>query len=927
MKKLKLLIILWLFAIPVFAQYTYVGGYVKDINTSLPIANHQVTVQSDSVSGAFVNVVVYTNFDGEYLATLPSSPGDSNRIIHVSTYDCQQYQHVYTYNYPPPNTIEGCDFWICSSPPACHADFAFQPMGPLTIQFLDQSSGQDSIRNWNFGDGYTSNLVNPVHTYAASGYYTVYLMIGAQGSACWDQIIKTVYVTDSIPETCQAYFVAQADNDTSQLVYFYNQSAGNINTLLWDFGDNNTAVTYIGNADIGHQYNYPGTYTVCLTVLSADTLCSDTYCSTVTVDSTLIQCQAGFAYSSVPGASPNTIQFINQSFSSDSITSWLWNFGDPAAGINNTSTLSNPIFTFSNPGSYTVCLTIAGNNCSSTYCQPVVIGEPQGCVADFEVLPAPNALSTFLFNDISTGNIHTWTWNFGDGTTQTVSTPGNPDVTHFYQSPGFYNVCLYIQGYDSLCSALKCETVAVGDTLQGCQAQFTYYPDSASSIPNVIQFVDLSSGSPSQWSWDFGDPGSGIANTSSLQNPVHSFTALGTYTVCLTISGAGCQSVWCGSITIGENTDCVNYFTFSQIGLSVNFEGHLLNNTGGVFLWDFGDNQTGTGESIIHSYNSPGTYFVTLTTTSGSTASCTYTSSQVISVGDTVLWSQLYGQVFEGNFPETQGMVFLFSLDTSGVFLPFINMSVLDSAGVYYFAMVPQGNYVIYAIPFSNGYLPTYYGNTLNWANATLVQLGTPNNPYNINLLQSNGFTAGNGTIGGQVSQGDFSGSMVDKVTMLLKDADGNTILYSQVDVSGNFNFPQLSYGTYYLYAELAGCNTEPVKVVISETSPDAEVMLTLSGNSILGTNEKWISLDAGVVFPNPVKEDAQITVSLTNASDLVVELYNMTGQLVYTKTKALNAGESIVLIPASQLMDGIYMLKITTREGMMLTRKLVKTK
>jgi len=241
--------------------------------------------------------------------------------------------------------------------------------------------------------------------------------------------------------------------------------------------------------------------------------------------------------------------------------------------------------------------------------------------------------------------------------------------------------------------------------------------------------------------------------------------------------------------------------------------------------------------------------------------------------------------------------------------------------------MVPQGNYLIYAIPFEIGYIPTYYGNTLNWQNATIVQLGTPNNPYNINLIQSSGVNGGNGTIGGQITQGDFSGSMVDKVTMLLKDSNGNTILYSQVDASGYFDFPQLAYGTYYLYAELAGCETEAIQVIISETNPSAQVMLTLSGNSILGRNDKQISLDAGVIYPNPVKTDAQITVKLNAASELNIELYSMTGQLIYTKKEPVGIGETTVVIPSNQLPDGIYMLKMYTSEGLMLTRKLVKSK
>jgi hypothetical protein len=100
-----------------------------------------------------------------------------------------------------------------------------------------------------------------------------------------------------------------------------------------------------------------------------------------------------------------------------------------------------------------------------------------------------------------------------------------------------------------------------------------------------------------------------------------------------------------------------------------------------------------------------------------------------------------------------------------------------------------------------------------------------------------------------------------------------------------------------------------------------------LNGNSITGVNDKHISLDAGIVYPNPVKNEAQITVRLKDASVLFIELYAMTGQLIYSATEPVISGETTIVIPAAQLTDGIYMLKLYTKTGNMLTRKLVKTR
>lgn len=838
MKKIFLLSAFWILTSTMFSQnVAHISGLVTDLNTEVPLPYYPVTIQSVPSNGFSYYNVVYTNENGYYQDTVSLINAPDTGTLKVSVVDCQQYRHILYCSYAQGNILLTANFSICPANPLCVAAYSYLSTDIRTMKFIDESTGGNNLRMWDFGDGSISTLPNPIHTFPAKGNYVVKLDIGAQDSTCWDSESKMVYVADS-------------------------------------------------NA---------------------------------------IECQASFTFATVPGTPPNVLQFFDMSYSSVPVN-WFWNFDDGTI-----STEQNPLHVFPSGSAvdpYNVCLTISSYDsmCSSTDCLPIQL-QTQDCQAQFTVLPAPNAIRTFNFVDQSVGGIWQWIWDFGDGITDTITLPINPNVSHTYQFPGFYTACLTVLGDYGLCNSMHCETVAVYDSLPGCQAQYSYYPDSASSIPNVIKFVDLSLGSPTQWFWEFGDPASGALNTSTTQNPLHSFTTIGTYNVCLTIGGPNCQSVWCGTVEIGSNTNCVNYFTFSQIGLSVNFQGQILNSAGGVFLWNFGDEQTGTGQNILHNYTWPGTYIVTLTTTTASANPCTYNTSKIISIGDTILWSQLYGQVFANNFPVTQGQVFLFSLDTNGVYVPYVDASGIDSTGVYYFDMVPQGSYVIYAIPFTNGYIPTYYGNTLNWQNASVIQIGTPNNPYNMNLIQSDGFNSGIGKIGGQITQGDFSGSMIDKITMLLKDANGKTILYSQVDASGHFDFPQLAYGIYYLYAELAGCETQTIQVVLSEANPNVEIMLTLSGNSLLGKSDTQVSFEAGSVFPNPVKQDAHIVVKLNDASNLTVELYNMSGQLVYAKTNLLNAGETDILIPLGNLTDGVYLLKIYNSEGLMLIRKLVKFK
>ena len=73
-----------------------------------------------------------------------------------------------------------------------------------------------------------------------------------------------------------------------------------------------------------------------------------------------------------------------------------------------------------------------------------------------------------------------------------------------------------------------------------------------------VNFADTSTGSPTSWSWDFGDPTSGSLNTSSEQNPTHTFTSAGDFTVKLSVSNPGGSAQATGSVVVKSSaSDCV----------------------------------------------------------------------------------------------------------------------------------------------------------------------------------------------------------------------------------------------------------------------------------------------------------------------------------------------------------------------------------
>ncbi len=239
---------------------------------------------------------------------------------------------------------------------------------------------------------------------------------------------------------------------------------------------------------------------------------------------------AAFTASPVVGNStPHTVFFTDQSVIPDT---WLWNFGDGG-----TSTAQNPIHSYTSYGEYTVRLTIedtmTGLSDFESKVAYIKISKP---VADID---APTfgyfgcAPLTANFIDASVANgapIVSWLWNFGDGTTSTDQNP-----SHIYNTPGSYTVSLTVT--DSFGNT---DTGVFTNTAQAVGPNTNFQANQTLLQPNTsVTFTDLTTfGAPiTSWSWNFGD-----GNTSSVQNPTHTYTTSGDYTVSLTVSDLdGCS--------------------------------------------------------------------------------------------------------------------------------------------------------------------------------------------------------------------------------------------------------------------------------------------------------------------------------------------------------------------------------------------------
>ena len=151
-----------------------------------------------------------------------------------------------------------------SVPPAPSAEFTASPrsgLEDLEVDFTNQSSGQTDHWLWDFGDNETSTDENPTHIYYEPGEYTVELMVGGPGGS--DDESKTDYI--QVFEPVEAAFTGNPLKISAhEVVTFTNQSTGDVNSCLWEFGDDNTNSSC--DDVVYYTYHQTGTFEVKLTV-------------------------------------------------------------------------------------------------------------------------------------------------------------------------------------------------------------------------------------------------------------------------------------------------------------------------------------------------------------------------------------------------------------------------------------------------------------------------------------------------------------------------------------------------------------------------------------------------------------------------------------------------------------------------------------
>jgi PKD repeat protein len=421
-----------------------------------------------------------------------------------------------------------------------------------TTNFISPS---DSVK-WSFGDSSFSSDINPTHTYTSPGTYRVCLWVKnntlASPTPCWSETCQMVVINNATPCNLMPMFNYQVNPQQPNVVSFFNTSIpANAPMVTWQFGDSTTGT---GN-QISHTYAQGGNYWVCMRLTVSNTCSRDT-CFLVAVGNPTITCNmvANFGWNST--GQPGEVAFNSTSTNTLPTDSLFWNFGDGTTAIGN----PNPMHSYSAAGNYNVCLRVKRTMpngtapCVREVCRTITIAPTNPCniLPRYTVSPVAGMPNTYMYTNTSSpmDSSQIVRWTFGDSTAMVV---GNR-VTHTFQNPGNYWVCMRVDAGNNCVSDTCGITVVTDTTSNPCnlQTNFTWSLGSPRAVIFQGNVSGLMAGDSVRW--NFGDGSYGSALTT-----IHTYAAPGTYRACLiasrnTAGAPPCISETCRNITIADSS-------------------------------------------------------------------------------------------------------------------------------------------------------------------------------------------------------------------------------------------------------------------------------------------------------------------------------------------------------------------------------------
>ena len=476
------------------------------------------------------------------------------------------------------------------SPKSIFAPSVTSGCANLQVNFSNTSTGA-LTHNWYFGDGTTSNVLIPTHTYTNDGLLSNYVpvsLVVTAANGCTDSTFTNITVYPRANYT----FTLTQDTGCSVFNVPFNTTPGGV-SYVWNFGDGVTQTAF--NPTHGYSTTFPNgqSFTATMTATSPYG-CQNTQTVTLFV---YPKPTASFSITNATGCAPLTTGFNN---TSTGATSYNWYFGDAV-----TSNSFSPTHTYNNSGSipqnfFASLVATDLNGCKDSVTS-IVNAFPE---ANYDFFTAPDSgCSALNVNFPTSAGAASYVWDFGDGLAGAGANPSHTFIN------GTTSTVIYTITLIST-NAYGCK-----DTLQKEVTVFAVPVANFSAGPTIqrypaatVTFTNTST-TGITYDWNLGD---GTLFSSYSVSP-HTYSTWGVYPLKLAVNNGHCKDSLTQNITILPPFPVAN-FNGGGTGcqpLSVTFTNNSIYSTS--YTWNFGDGNTISTPNPTHIYNIPGTYSVTLT--------------------------------------------------------------------------------------------------------------------------------------------------------------------------------------------------------------------------------------------------------------------------------------------------------------------------
>jgi gliding motility-associated-like protein len=442
---------------------------------------------------------------------------------------------------------------------AINANFTFTTGCANDINVTNLSSNATTY-TWNWGNGQSSTGNAPNYTYPAAGTFNVSLI--AYNGACSDTSTQQVIIPPGITTTA---ILTPGCNQNLNISNFSTTAT----SILWNWGNGIQTSGPVTN----YTYPAPGNYTVSLILSTAS--CNDTIFTNVVISAPI-----NSSFTATPGCN----QVVSLTNNSTNATNYTWQWGNSQQSSSNLNS-----YTYPAPGNYTISLIAQNGNCSDTSQQPITV--LPSVVAAFTATANCNQ-GINITNQSQNGSNYNWTW--GDGNT----TSNNPN---YYQYTNSGNYTISMIALNGLCSDTSVFNVQV-DTFPVAQINHTM-----NGCRDSVQFQSVNPST--SLSWNFGNGSSSNATNASSYYPNS-----GNYNVTLITANSFCTDTATLPISLPGDPNASTTYSLSCDGiLSVN----PVIDPAWTYTWYFGDGNSSSTVSPVHTYANSGQYQLSLVVDNG----------------------------------------------------------------------------------------------------------------------------------------------------------------------------------------------------------------------------------------------------------------------------------------------------------------------